>query len=208
MSPSTLPPSSTAQPDTIPPLPVIPMKHFRPVWKRRTGFRSPWPAPIRIIPGSTQTLSAGSVVSWADVPTGTAFSVTETIPAGYGNPWIYCEFTVASGLDTYYFEAPNGILDMNAFDPSLLDSPASNCWWFNVSLAPVETATAPITIATWFCSPSDQVNGGATFDELIATCPPGELGKTFTVEPEGQPGIQITTGVDGVALSGSSRVVR
>ena len=88
---------------------------------------------------------------------------------------------------------------MTGFDPSLLDSPASNCWWFNVSLAPAETSTAPITIATWYCSPSDQVNGGATFDQLIATCLTGQQGKTFTVEPAGLPGTPITTGEDGIA---------
>jgi len=149
--------------------------------------------------GSTQTVSAGSSLAWSDIPAGTAFSVTESIPAGYGNPWVYCEFTVGGGLDLYYFEALGGVFDLGFFAPYLLDSTASDCWWFNVSLAQVESPPATITISTLYCSPSDQVDGGAPFDTVASSCQPGQQGRAFTIEPSEQVASQITTGSDGVA---------
>ena len=70
-------------------------------------------------PGDTRNTSSGQAV-WSDVPLGTAYSVAESIPEGYGIPWVYCEVTGGPAADQFsYFQAPGGVMDVGLTDPSL-----------------------------------------------------------------------------------------
>ena len=87
-------------------------------------------------PGSSAATNGSGQASWGDIPFGTAFTVTESVPPGYGTPWVYCEVSGnpdnPGDTQTSYFQAGGGVMDVGITDSSLTAYAQSTCSWFNV----------------------------------------------------------------------------
>jgi len=79
-----------------------------------------------IYPGDTRNTDGNGQAVWTGIPLGTAYTVSESIPQGYGLPWVYCEVTLdsaesGSDVQTSFFQAPGGVMDVGFSDPTLSD---------------------------------------------------------------------------------------
>ena len=86
--------------------------------------------------GGSQSTDGGGFTGWAGIPTGVGYAVSESIPSGYGTPWVYCEVSGdpnnPSDVQTSFFQAPGGNMDVGYSDPSLTSYTQANCTWFNI----------------------------------------------------------------------------
>gem|GEM_PF-1309007 len=112
---------------------------------------------------TSQDIMNGSA-TWNDVPQG-PFTLTETIPPGYGEPVWWCGFTgyengaIADGFPMQV-EAPGGV-----FSASInFDVTNYFCWVFNF---PDRDRT--VTVHKWYCPEGTQPDTG-TFDAWKSTC--------------------------------------
>jgi hypothetical protein len=164
-------------------------------------------------PGDSRDTSGGQAV-WSDIPLGTAYSVTEAIPTGYGVPWVYCEVTGGPGADQLsYFQAPGGVMDVGLTDASLTAYTQAYCRWFNVPPAsedeqPEELEGQPadqdgaagaIAVTNYFCSPNEDASGGMPHNQLLTSCLPGLPGTTFQIQILGGAGLDAVIDENGVA---------
>jgi hypothetical protein len=108
--------------------------------------------------GVVRTTDVGGTTGWADIPAGSAYSIAESLPPGYGNPWVFCR--IYEQLDDsgnsveFYFQAPGGVMDVGLTDPSLIALRDTTCYWFNVPPAATEPAEPTATATT---EPADTV---------------------------------------------------
>ena len=62
--------------------------------------------------GAVRTTDVGGTTGWADIPSGSAYSIVESLPEGYGDPWVFCriyEQLDDSGQSVeFFFQAPAG----------------------------------------------------------------------------------------------------
>jgi hypothetical protein len=155
-------------------------------------------------PGDTRNTDGGQAV-WSDIPLGDAYSVAESIPQGYGDPWVYCEVTGGPAADQFsFFQAPGGVMDIGLTDPSLTGYGQAYCRWFNVSTEqapPEEQAVATIAIQKYFCSPHEDPSGGANYQQLLDSCLPGQPGTHFLGQVDGSQQFDLETGDDGRATA-------
>jgi len=139
--------------------------------------------------GSTQTTDGSGYASWEDVPTG-SWQAQETIPDGYGDPFIYCRW-VEWPEDAPYtdewtsYETPGGFLDHEfEYNGSRIE-----CYWFNI---PYQQNWIEIT--KWWCSEEVQTPYEQPYDELSQSCEPYTEGVDVTLEYGGNSETQTTDG--------------
>jgi hypothetical protein len=86
--------------------------------------------------GGTQQTDGGGYTGWSGIPLGSGYSISESIPSGYGAPWVYCEVSGnpsnSGDVQTSFFQAPGGTMDVGYTDPSLTAYTQANCTWFNI----------------------------------------------------------------------------
>jgi hypothetical protein len=127
--------------------------------------------------GESTKATEDGVAYWVNVPHG-PFTVTETIPLGYGEPGIYCHSNVFDEAgdvivshDWYKVDAAAGVIsgDIDAEHGEIF-----HCWVFNT---PGES-TNTLVVNKWLCPPD--------FDEAVddpwTTCTEPLDGVTFTLD--------------------------
>jgi hypothetical protein len=86
--------------------------------------------------GGTQQTDQNGWTSWSGIPLNSGYSISESLPPGYGDPWVYCDITNNPnnpGDARYdFFRAPGGVMDIGFTAPSLIGYAQSACYWFNV----------------------------------------------------------------------------
>ena len=87
--------------------------------------------------GGTQQTDNGGNTSWQGIPLGSGYSISESIPSGYGDPWVYCEISGdpnnSGDTQQSFFQATGGNMDVGYSDPSLTAYTQASCYWFNWS---------------------------------------------------------------------------
>jgi hypothetical protein len=85
--------------------------------------------------GSETSATAGGQAEWTNVALG-PFSITETIPAGYKDPLVFCGFTESPGGGVQHptLQDAQGGAVTGSID---LDDAEYVCYWFNLKLEPV-----------------------------------------------------------------------
>lgn len=106
--------------------------------------------------------------------------VQETIPAGYGDPMVFCgwgaiyEPQPGGGPVAVDGQIPLATLPGGTLDTEFLPNEQMVCEWFNIP------SGVDIVVHKWSC-PSDWDAYGASFDELAATCTDVVSGVDFTL---------------------------
>jgi hypothetical protein len=140
-------------------------------------------------PGSTQATNGSGQAFWGDIPAGTAFTVIESLPTGYGTPWVYCEVSGnpnnAGDVQSSFFQAAGGAMDVGLTDPSLTAYAQSACYWFNVppangQLLPEEEAGTSLHITKYDC-PSGYAGSNPTLTDYQLDCLDRHPGVLFGV---------------------------
>ena len=156
-------------------------------------------------PGSTQTTDGGGQTGWSDIPLGTAFTVTESVPAGYGDPWVYCEVTgnpdLPGDTQTSFFQAAGGTMNVGITDPSLTSYTQSTCYWFNTPPGDALQVGTTVSIEKRLCDERFDPTG-ASLEDLYANCGDFPSGVPFIlnndVSTEQQTDAQGRTTFEGV----------
>jgi hypothetical protein len=132
-------------------------------------------------PGQTQQTNAAGEASWDDIPYGMAYEVQENIPAGYGQPWIYCAFYFdPDRYDPVHFES-DGLSDPGTTDPNSWPDMFSYDFGsvMDVGVAEPSRTEYRLIKCTWFNVPVDELGGqaepGSGTQVAISKylCPPG-----------------------------------
>ncbi len=142
--------------------------------------------------GGTQQTDGGGSVSWNGIPLGTGYSVSESVPDGYGTPWVYCEVTGdpnnPGDVQTSYFAANGGNMDVGYSDPSLTSYTQSTCYWFN--MPPAENGevqqyqgggTAVVKIQKFFCDDPSHDYESFTISDYRNNCSNPHGGVGFSI---------------------------
>ncbi|MCA9859311.1 MAG: hypothetical protein KC438_06285, partial [Thermomicrobiales bacterium] len=155
--------------------------------------------------GTQQTDGSGSVF-WSGIPLGSGYSVSESVPNGYGTPWVYCEITGnpnnPGDVQRSYFPANGGNMDVGYSDPSLTSYTQSTCYWFNSTPAQNGDAQQPqngetqqpqngeaqqnqgaavVKIQKFLCDDSSYDYDSFTISDYFAYCPDFHNGVNFSV---------------------------
>jgi hypothetical protein len=151
-------------------------------------------------PGDTRTAGGDGLAAWPDIPLGTAYSVTQSIPQGYADPWVYCEVTGGPGADQFtFFPATGGVMDVGFSDPNLANYSQAYCRWFNIPAgdsARVLTKLAPVDIFSYLCPPGTAIEG-STRDALWQTCNTPAEGIQFALSQAQENPVSEETDDDG-----------
>jgi hypothetical protein len=166
--------------------------------------------------GGTQQTNGGGSTGWSGIPLGTGYSVSESLPPGYGNPWVYCEVSGnpnnPGDVQRSFFQAPGGSMDVGYTDPSLTAYTQANCTWFNVPPADQNaqqgsqngtqqfTGGATVTIQKFLCEDQLQDYGAFTLADYGSTCTSFHEGVNFSVN--GGPQSATSTGNGIVEFGG------
>jgi len=159
--------------------------------------------------GAQQTNGGGSA-SWSGIPLGTGYSIVESIPNGGGDPWVYCEISGNpnndSDVQTSFFQATGGNMDVGYSDPNLTSYTQAKCSWFNPSTEqsvqgqqPSGTGSAVVHIQKYICDPSHDYSS-SNYSDYQTTCSTVHGGVKFTVNG-GTP--SLTGNSDGAVEFGS-----
>lgn len=137
--------------------------------------------------------------SWSDVGTG-AWSITEVIPDGYGDPALACRFvdppaTANVSTDWMYYRATDGYFE-SRFDEEGLQF---ECNWYNIP----STEPGTITIHKWQCPDGTAPEPTYVWYSTNCTTPMNDV--TFTLDQPGDTDQQSNTGdsIPGVVTFGS-----
>jgi uncharacterized membrane protein YgcG len=148
-------------------------------------------------PGDSRSTGGDGVAAWSDIPLGTAYSVTASIPQGYAALWVYCEITGSPAGDQFLFFPAGGTIDVGMSDPNLAQASQAYCRWFVVPPAalddqqslddgggvvePGKAQPARISVITYLC-PVNRSTADMTLGALKRDCgEPGE-GIEFTLK--------------------------
>ncbi len=135
--------------------------------------------------GGTQQ-SAGSF-GWNDVPLGADYFVSEALPQGYLEPWVYCEvsqFAAGGGdVQSYFFRAPGGEMfiagNINAYE-------LTNCSWFNVQPGNGNaqlTQGTTVAIQKYFCETGYDAEP-RTLEDYSQDCTTPHQGANFSLQQD------------------------
>jgi hypothetical protein len=142
--------------------------------------------------GSTETTDASGHAGWSGVPTG-AWTGTETVPEGYGEPYVWCRYVEPEEGEWFGTGAPGGVYQ-GTFE---FEGMRIECHWYNFG-EPVEVADEPgnnwITIYKYLCPPGTVP--GEELGGMQETCTESHSGVEFSVlgEGGGTPDVQTTVG--------------
>jgi hypothetical protein len=160
-------------------------------------------------PGDTRTTSGDGIAAWRDIPLGTGYSVTEAVPQGTGDPWVYCEVTGGPGADQYsFFPASGGRMDVGLSDPNLANYTQAYCRWFNVlpddatlvdNAIDGATASGEVRITNYRC-PVNYNTADMTLGTLKAACTTAGDGFWFLLKASRGTAQSKVTDAQGVAV--------
>jgi hypothetical protein len=127
--------------------------------------------------GTTGDAGPGTI-HWDDIPAGLA-QITESIPDGYFDPVVYCEFTHKIAKDGG-FQFEDGFVHLDVANDGVLshdfdERETLTCWWFNVPRGNTE-----ITIYKYTCPEGYDVHEIGANPEN--DCPDLTDGVAFTLE--------------------------
>jgi hypothetical protein len=152
--------------------------------------------------GGTQQTNDGGSTGWGGIPLGTGYSISESLPAGYGNPWVYCEVTGnpnnPGDVQYSFFQAPGGTMDVGYTDPALAAYTKATCTWFNVPSGQgqeLTPGTSVVHIEKHVCA-SDYDPSSSNLADYQSDCSTVHGGVQFTAN-NGTP--NATNGDNGVA---------
>lgn len=152
-------------------------------------------------PSETHPTNAIGDTEFREIPSGIPYTIQESIPQGYGDPWVRCQF--CSNLDSTIpdtersFQAAGGYMDIGLSDPALDDYLEVACYWFDmpdsagVQAAQADADGARLDIRAWQC-PFHFDAAVATVEELVATCNRPHRDANFIIN--GDPATQQYTG--------------
>ena len=140
--------------------------------------------------GGTQQTDNGGNTSWQGIPLGSGYSISESIPSGYSDPWVYCEISGnpnnSGDTQQSFFQATGGNMDVGYSDPSLTAYTQASCYWFNWSTdqngqgQQYGSGTSVVHIQKFACAP-DYDYGSANFANYQSDCQKLHVGVNFTV---------------------------
>ncbi|MEZ4529525.1 MAG: hypothetical protein R2855_00725 [Thermomicrobiales bacterium] len=141
-------------------------------------------------PGDTRSTGGDGIAAWPDIPLGTGYTISETVPQGAPDPWVYCEVTGGPGADQYlYFPVSGGTIDIGLSDPNLASYAQTYCRWFNVQSGDPALALTPDAIAaagevhlTNYRCPVNYNTADMTLGALKAACTTVGDGFSFTLQ--------------------------
>lgn len=124
-------------------------------------------------------------ISW-QVPFG-PYTVTETVPPGYGSARVACSYYPTAGGPGEFNEldAAGAAIELTIDDGFSVD-----CYWYNL---PTELGT--INITKYICAEGYAPAG--SLDQLLLDCPTAYTGVSFTVKPAAADAIQGQTDGNG-----------
>jgi hypothetical protein len=142
--------------------------------------------------GGTQQTNGGGSVSWNGIPLGTGYSVSESVPDGYGTPWVYCEVTGdpnnPGDTQQSFFAANGGNMDVGYSDPSLTSYTQSTCYWFNTPPAQNGQTqqyggggTAVVWIQKFLCEDPSYDYDSFSLNDYRTNCPDYHNGVDFSI---------------------------
>ena len=115
--------------------------------------------------------------SWNDIPVGTTYQVSETVPTGYGTPYTDCfYYTDQGGTSPQRGYAPT---DNGTSAPVNAQPVYSSviCVWYNV---PLEDEANHVTFLKYLCPPGYNI-GAASANELDADCVTPQGGVSYDI---------------------------
>jgi hypothetical protein len=118
--------------------------------------------------------TSGGMVEWTGVPAGD-FSIQETIPAGYGDPVVFCSYNLVPDglfLPMTKMDATGGLVQ----DTLVADPIDYLCYWFNL---PEDEYEGDLLILKYVCPEGTPY--GQDKDWYDANCTDGHSGVTFGV---------------------------
>ena len=145
------------------------------------------------------TTDASGQLEWTGIPTG-PWGVTETIPEGYGNPYVFCRYVEwPEGVDLSDEWIPYSATDgffVHEFDyvPTHLE-----CYIFNI---PFEQNWVDIT--KWWCSENVTIPYEQSADNLLEECERYTEGADFNLEYTGGSEAKTTDGEGNAEWSGAA----
>jgi hypothetical protein len=124
--------------------------------------------------GAQQTNGGGSA-SWSGIPLGTGYSIVESIPSGGSDPWVYCEVSGnpnnSGDVQTSFFQAAGGNMDVGYSDPNLTSYTQANCTWFNPAASQSSqgqqlngSGSAVVHIQKYICDPKHDYSSSNYYD--------------------------------------------
>ncbi len=161
-------------------------------------------------PGDTRTTGGDGVAVWVDIPLGTAYSVSEAVPQGSADPWVYCEVTGGPGPDQYlYFATVGGTMDVGLSNSNLANYAQAYCRWFNFSTGDPAVAVTPngdlatgageVHLTNYLC-PVNYNTADSTLGALKASCTTAGEGFSFTLKASTGGPQTATTDAQGVLV--------
>ena len=153
-------------------------------------------------PSETHTTNAIGDTEFREIPSGIPYTIQESIPEGYGDPWVRCQFFTnldGSIADTERsFQAAGGYMDIGLSDPALDDYLEVACYWFDMpsgtAAVAAETGGTRLDIRAWQC-PFHFDSAAASVDQLLASCNSPHRDANFIIN--GDPSTQQYTGSIG-----------
>lgn len=152
--------------------------------------------------GGTQATDGSGATGWSGIPLGVGYSVTESLPSGYGAPWVYCEISGdpnnPGDVQSSFFQAPGGTMDVGYTDPSLTTYTQANCTWFDITpndgtanlqpqdqggggQQPPDTGQyVTVTINKYVCAYGFEY-GNVALTDLMSGCQTPQQGAPFTI---------------------------
>lgn len=148
------------------------------------------------VDGAQAGVTASGQVEWTGVDPG-GFNITETLPAGYGNPIVFCGYTESPGGGVQHpaLQSSTGGIVTGTFPDAMFEFV---CYWMNVPAEPGfgGPGSATFRVITHRCPPG--VPEDATFDQYVVICAEPFDGVSFTLEHAGG-SFPAETGGDGQA---------
>jgi hypothetical protein len=147
---------------------------------------------------TTGTTDSGGTVQFSDVPTG-EWGFIETLPAGFGEPLVFCNGTFGEGPVDYREEQVDVLFGNQARlflreGPGGLAESYVDCTWANIPAAGADNGPQ-IFIQARRCVIDLNMPDNANLADAEALCPEELSGKSFTVDVNGEE-IEYDTSLD------------
>jgi sortase (surface protein transpeptidase) len=147
--------------------------------------------------GSTQTTDQDGYASWSGVPTG-GWQAQETIPDGFGDPVVWCQWVEWPDEAGYTDEFVDGVATGGFYDGAFEYSGSRiECHWYNI---PYQQSWIDIT--KYWCSEEILTPYEQASDYLLQNCETYTEGADFTLEYRGGPKSLTTNGSGDAEWSG------
>ena len=142
--------------------------------------------------GGTQQTNGGGSVSWSGIPLGTGYSISESVPTGYGTPWVYCEVSGdpnnPGNVQPSFFAANGGNMDVGYSAPALTAYTQATCYWFNTPPAQNGQTqqyggggTAVVWIQKFLCEDPSYDYDAFAINDYRNNCPDYHNGVGFSI---------------------------